>query len=149
MRLIDANALEFPSMEGKFCEVDLARIDGYRKAIEVIRSAPTLSLNTLRDTIYQDAVAHGLWEGTYNLETAVTSIGEEAIELVEAAIYAEENRDEDGGLINENWMHFVEELADVVISGFSVAGKLGIDIDAAIRRKMEINKGRAWKHGKE
>ena len=28
------------------------------------------------------------------------------------------------------------------------AGKLGIDIDAAIRRKMEINKARPWKHGK-
>ena len=44
---------------------------------------------------------------------------------------------------------YAEELADVIIASLSVAGKLGIDIDAAVRRKMEINKGRPWKHGKE
>lgn len=43
---------------------------------------------------------------------------------------------------------FSEELADVVIMCFSVAGKLDIDIDAEIRRKMEINRQRPWKHGK-
>ena len=44
---------------------------------------------------------------------------------------------------------YVEELADVIIASLSVAGKLGIDIDAAVRRKMEINRARTWKHGKE
>ncbi|MDY4856315.1 MAG: MazG-like family protein [Candidatus Ventricola sp.] len=44
---------------------------------------------------------------------------------------------------------YAEELADVIIASLSVAGKLGIDIDAAVRRKMEINKARPWKHGKE
>lgn len=37
----------------------------------------------------------------------------------------------------------------MIIMSLSVAGKLGIDIDAAVRRKMKINKGRPWKHGKE
>ena len=44
---------------------------------------------------------------------------------------------------------YAEELADVIIASLSVAGKLGIDIDAAVRRKMEINKARPWKHGEE
>ena len=44
---------------------------------------------------------------------------------------------------------YAEELADVIIASLSVAGKLGIDIDEAVRRKMEINKARPWKHGKE
>ena len=44
---------------------------------------------------------------------------------------------------------FCDELADVIIASLSVAGKLGIDIDAAVQRKMEINKARPWKHGKE
>ena len=55
-----------------------------------------------------------------------------------------------------NWMNgysdnskFCEELADAIIMSLSVAGKLGIDIDAAVRRKMEINKARPWKHGKD
>lgn len=40
-------------------------------------------------------------------------------------------------------------MADVIIMSMSVAGKLGIDIDAAVKRKMEINRQRPWKHGKE
>lgn len=35
-----------------------------------------------------------------------------------------------------------DELADVIIASLSVAGKLGIDIDEAVRSKMEINKSR-------
>lgn len=45
--------------------------------------------------------------------------------------------------------NYAEELADVIIASMSVAGKLGIDIDAAVRRKLEINKARPWKHGKK
>ena len=44
---------------------------------------------------------------------------------------------------------FCEELADVIITALSVAGNLGIDIDAAVRGKMEINRVRPWKHGKD
>ena len=29
------------------------------------------------------------------------------------------------------------------------SGHLGIDMDAAVRGKMEINKARPWKHGKD
>ena len=44
--------------------------------------------------------------------------------------------------------HYTEELADVIITALSVAGYLGIDIDKAVRAKMEINRGREWRHGK-
>lgn len=44
--------------------------------------------------------------------------------------------------------HFTEELADVIITALSAAGYLGIDIDKAVRAKMEINRGREWRHGK-
>lgn len=44
--------------------------------------------------------------------------------------------------------HFREELADVIITALSAAGYLGIDIDKAVRAKMEINRGREWRHGK-
>lgn len=134
VRPIDANALikkhpEICSRDMKF-NLDLA---------------PTLSLNTLRDAIYQDAVAHGLWEEHDNIwwpQECQSLIENEVDELYESL-------DEWANSTDDNNERFVEELADVVIMCFSVAGKLGIDIDAAIRRKMEINKGRAWKHGKE
>ena len=50
---------------------------------------------------------------------------------------------------SEDAEEYADELADVIIASLSVAGKLGIDIDAAVLRKMEINRARPWKHGKE
>lgn len=114
------------------------------------------SLNTLRDAIYKDAVAHGLWESTYY---TVKECIEEARQEGEPAnqeemmrgwameaIRREVNELEDASADAEE---YAEELADVIIASLSVAGNLGIDIDAAVRRKMEINKARPWKHGKE
>ena len=114
-----------------------------------------ISLNTLRDAIYEDAVAHGLWESTdYTVK-----------ECIEAARQEGEPADQEDMMrgwameairreVNELEMtlseeEYVEELADVIIASLSVAGKLGIDIDAQVRRKMEINRHRPWKHGKE
>ncbi|MBR3923411.1 MAG: hypothetical protein IKJ45_09860 [Kiritimatiellae bacterium] len=151
VRPIDANALIkeiqearrtawFGSSEGKAHYIEKSECaEGW------VANAPEISLNTLRDTIYQDAVAHGLWEEHDNIwlpQECHSLIENEVDELYESL-------DEWANSTDDNNERFVEELADVVIMCFSVAGKLGIDIDAAIRRKMEINKGRAWKHGKE
>ena len=155
VRPIDANAL-IDKLEG-INPVDYGAMSSYEThngarealvdAVMRVNDAPTLSLNTLRDEIYQDAVEHGLWEpGALLLKQAkgdekmaslalgVTLILGEAQEFVEAI---------------DDPKKMEEELADVAIMCFSFAGRMGIDIDAAIRRKMEINKGRAWKHGKE
>ena len=115
-----------------------------------------ISLNTLRDAIYEDAVAHGLWEST---DYTVMECIESAIHEGEPAdqeemmrgwametIRREVNELEDASADAEE---YADELADVIIASLSVAGKLGIDIDAAVRRKMEINMARPWKHGKE
>ena len=114
------------------------------------------SLNTLRDAIYEDAVTHGLWESTdYSVKQCIASAiqeGEPADQEEMMRCWAMEtirrevNELEDASV---NAEAYAEELADVIIASLSVAGKLGIDIDAAVRRKMEINKGRPWKHGKE
>ena len=106
------------------------------------------SLNTLRDAIYEDAVAHGLWEKNDGPYHCADIIVKEASELMKEAerltIHIHGTIDYTSPCSN-----YAEELADVIISSLSVAGKLGIDIDAAVRRKMEINKARPWKHGKE
>ena len=115
------------------------------------------SLNTLRDAIYEDAVAHGLWERTdYTVQLVLQSIRRDdrttayrdkiMRELAMRVIRLEVDELEGSVEYEED---YAEELADVIIASLSVAGKLGIDIDAAVRRKMEINKGRPWKHGKE
>lgn len=113
-----------------------------RSMMNNAQALPTLTLNTLRDVIYEDAVAHGLWERDNGPTDCAELIRDEASELDSAAMDWECDDYNDDS-------EFCEELADVIIASLSVAGYLGIDIDAAVRRKMEINKGRPWKHGKD
>lgn len=139
VRLIDANALNLDDLPAYY---GTSISEGAVK--EWIDEAPTITLNTLRDAIYEDAVAHGLWddEEDYMPTDCVYFIKDEVNELDCAAIDWEDD------IINDN-SAFCDELADVIIMCLSVAGKLGIDIDDAVKRKMEINKRRTWKHGKE
>ena len=114
------------------------------------------SLNDLRDAIYEDSVEHGLWESTdYTVNKYIDQCNRygETVDPDGTMRYwaAEVIRRETDALEVEsfNAEAYADELADVIIASLSVAGKLGIDIDAAVRRKMEINKSRPWKHGKE
>ncbi|MGN0989985.1 MAG: MazG-like family protein [Candidatus Ventricola sp.] len=118
--------------------------NGIALAMQRVMAAQETTLNDLRDAIYEDAVAHGLWEDEedYMPTDCVYFIKDEVNELDCAAIDWEDD------IINDN-SAFCDELADVIIMCLSVAGKLGIDIDAAVKRKMEINRQRPWKHGKE
>lgn len=87
-------------------------------------------------------MAHGLWDRVTFPTDCARLILDEVVELYSAAFYVKQENYED-------YQEFVDELSDVIIMCLSVAGKLGIDIDAAVRRKMEINRARPWKHGKE
>jgi len=47
--------------------------------------------------------------------------------------------------------HFMEEIADTVIRLFHIGHymtTLGFDLEDAIAKKMQVNRGRPWKHGK-
>lgn len=98
-------------------------------------------LNILRDEIYNDAEAHGLWKTVENSRVtplrpfmrhmAAKRIADEVQEAVNAA------QDPD---------HFAEELADVIITALSAAGLMYIDIEKAVRDKMAVNKERPFEH---
>ena len=109
-------------------------------------------LNELRDEIYSDAVAHGLWYEAelLRLWNYYSKQKKDAINRVRREDCAMRIRDEVEELYNAAYdaNHYTEELADVIITALSVAGYLGIDIDKAVRAKMEINRGREWRHGK-
>jgi NTP pyrophosphatase (non-canonical NTP hydrolase) len=53
------------------------------------------------------------------------------------------------GLRHNDIDNFREELADVAIRLGDMCGGLGIDLEAEILKKMEINKARPRMHGKE
>ena len=143
---------ECPYLMNIMCSSDLMH-DALAYINELETSA---SLNTLRDAIYDDAVAHGLWESTdYTVKECIGEARQEgepadqeemmrgwAMETIRREVNELEYASTDAEA-------YAEELADVIIASLSVAGKLGIDIDAAVRSKMEINKARPWKHGKD
>lgn len=153
VRAIDANALLDDLQELLNQEVLGNTISDVGVGIEIamyrINRAKETMLNTLRDAIYEDAVAHGLWDKTDGPIGCSFLVSEEATELVNAGNEVQLARCRFSDDETEAWGNYVEELADVIIASLSVAGKLGIDIDAAVRRKMEINKARPWKHGKD
>ena len=143
---------ECPYFMNIMCSSDLMH-----DALEYINELEArTSLNTLRDAIYEDAVKHGLWESTdYTVKECIEEARQEgepadqeemmrgwAMETIRREVNELEYASADAEA-------YAEELADVIIASLSVAGKLGIDIDAAVRRKMEINKARPWKHGKD
>ena len=119
-------------------------------------------LNELRDEIYSDAVAHGLWDEGYIRKTLRRNYCLRDSGILQ--IYKIVNTERELARVNATFRvflknqellesvleedHFTEELADVIITAPSAAGYLGIDIDKAMREKMEINRGREWRHGK-
>ena len=151
-RLIDSTPLIGKLRTHKANAVGHAEaMDAYEAAMNDAIDAEELSLNTLRDEVYQDAVAHGLWDEGFDIEKTtrecMVRVADEMVELLEEGkrviAYASIRSDKK---TKEAIERFEEELADVIIMSLSVAGKLGIDIDAAVRRKIEINKHRPWKH---
>lgn len=114
-------------------------------------------LNRLRDAAYSDAVAHGLWEmsgGARAYLLAARLILSEAHELYEAAFRLDTAfrmypNEPDHDAITYAWQCYCEELADVIIMSLSSCGEMEIDADMHVGRKMDINRERDWKHGKE
>lgn len=47
----------------------------------------------------------------------------------------------------EGWDRVTEELADVCIRIFDTCGSLNLNLEKAIREKMDYNKTRSYKHG--
>lgn len=52
-------------------------------------------------------------------------------------------------LRNDDRENFAEELADVAIRLADLCGGIGIDLESEIKQKMEKNRKRGYKHGKE
>lgn len=119
-------------------------------------------LNELRDEIYSDAVAHGLWDETHVWKLIATNEDFRKSGIADIITYANNDETRKNVIATlflamelrelifavDDVNNFREELADVIITALSASGYLGIDIDKAVRAKMEINRGREWRHGK-
>ena len=100
-------------------------------------------LNDLAREVHQNAVEHGWWENPPEFGTIIALIHSELSEALEEyrngkpIVYEIDGKPEG----------IASEFADVIIRVLDYCGHAGIDIEEAIRVKMEYNKTRPYKHG--
>lgn len=106
-----------------------------------MKTTTTGMLNNLGVEIIEINTANGWnvtrpeqWEDTYKIPAILALVHSEVSEALEA--FRKDEKE-----------HFIEELADVVIRVLDCSAGLGMDIDTAIRSKLEKNKGRSFRHG--
>jgi NTP pyrophosphatase (non-canonical NTP hydrolase) len=91
-------------------------------------------INKLSKECYEITKSKGFYDTPRETGTVLALIHSEVSEALEA----DRKGDTEG---------FIEELADICIRVFTLCGEIGIDLDAAIREKMEKNKNREYRHG--
>ena len=93
-----------------------------------------MEFNAIAKIVHQNAIEHGWWNEDRTTPELLCLVHSEVSEALEAY----RNHDDD---------LMAEELADVVIRVMDMAEQFGIDLEAEVLRKHEINKGRAYRHG--
>lgn len=90
------------------------------------------NLNELRDEIYKDAVAHGLWDDANRLDDEEARLASgHAIWRKVLELIAEYERPG----------HYAEELADVIIMSLSTAGYLASTLTKRCGRRWRLTEG--------
>ena len=114
-------------------------------------SDPAYQINRLAGMIHEDADRHGLWddfrEAMRRFEDREDSTRLSALRYYATGVVSGEVSEMRSA--HEDKAHYAEEMADVLIALLSTAEELRIDLGGEVVRKMGINKGRPWKHGKE
>ena len=114
-------------------------------------SDPAYQINELARMIHEDADRHGLWddfrEAMRRFEDREDSTRLSALRYYATGVVSGEVSEMRSA--HEDKAHYAEEMADVLIALLSTAEELRIDLGGEVVRKMEINKARPWKHGKE
>lgn len=112
---------------------------------------PAYQINRLARMIHEDADRHGLWddfrEAMRRFEDREDSARLSALRYYATGVVSGEVSEMRSA--HEDKAHYAEEMADVLIALLSTAEELHIDLGSEVVRKMEINKRRPWKHGKE
>lgn len=107
-----------------------------------------MNLNTLRDQVHGLAKSKGWHDDTMSvidyMAKATANLHGETSELWEAARRGELNKQCDKACA---LTCIEEELADIIIRALDTAGRMGVDIEAAVSAKHFYNATRPHRHG--
>lgn len=127
-------------------------LQGYKlnEALKIFEEGKKLNIKKLCKDAYENAERKGFWEDIFdiNFSGLEKMHWDNAIAARLALIHTEVSEATEA-LRNMNFENFKEELADIVIRVADLAGGLNIDLEYEIERKMEKNKLRGYKHGKQ
>lgn len=105
-----------------------------------------MEINDLVKEAHQNAVEHGFWEdysAAFKKDIVNNAIGNRLMLIVSEVAEAQD------GLRHDDIANFKEELADVAIRLADLCGGLNVDLEKEIKKKMEINRSRPYKHSKQ
>lgn len=119
-----------------------------------------MTIQQLVKTCHKNAKDKGFWDSnSHNIPEKLMLIVSELGEALEALREGKrqpnkENADElntKTGKIERTWFKdtFEDEICDVVIRIADLCGWLNINLDWQIKKKLEYNKNRSYKHGKK
>lgn len=107
-----------------------------------------MEIKELVKQAHENALEKGFWEdwdelSEYDYHQINNAIGNRLMLIVGELAEAQE------ALRHGDMENFEEELADAVIRLADLCGGLEVDLEAEILKKMEKNKNRPYKHGKQ
>lgn len=106
-----------------------------------------MDIKDLVKEAHQNAVRHGFWD-FYNYLPDQDEETKQALKSQFLMLIVGEVSEAMEGLRKGDADNFKEELADIIIRTCDLCGGLDIDLEAEIKKKMEKNKNRPYKHGK-
>ena len=114
-----------------------------------------VGVNGLCQEAYRNAVDHGFYDSSKTTEQALISMGLELgghftqMKLMKLALIGSEVGEAVRAVQHGDSAALAEELADICIRVLDMCGWLDVELGNEIIRKMEINRGRPYMHGKK
>ncbi|GAF68846.1 unnamed protein product [marine sediment metagenome] len=101
-----------------------------------------MTIAEIQQQVHRTAIEHGWWDTPRSTGEILMLMVTELAEAMEA--YREGNPESDK---IRGFSRMEEELADVIIRLLDLAGKEGLNIEAAVLAKMAYNEDRPYRHG--
>ena len=134
----------------------LKKVLGLKTVIRDVIYTEAADMKELARKIHQNAVAKGFWKDLAEVELMKPVLKEEVYSAQylncvgqRLMLITSEVGEAEDALRKKDMENFKEEIADIVIRCFDLAGGLDFDLMEEINKKHAYNLTRPYKHGKE